>query len=403
MPRTSSSSFVFRLGCKVGLRLVSPPHQVLQWLQTRTIIIEKNILNMNKATTSADSETKEDGSKEHALMTKLTTHIDCSTSNNSRLTARSSLSRTEQLLKHIVPRSHVSTSRLLFLLSLVGLAAVLGYATFRILTDAEERLAKEQFESIADRALDMSLDIALRQRQGLITLVSIVEQAYPNAEEWPFVQMKGFEVVSNNVILTSTGQAMGLLPVVKPDDLEEFQTFAAPLYPETGITTVTGLDENFQRYNETDGVTHWGSPYRFLAPFLYHSRGPLLFLANYHSIENRGRELDKIVECSEERSQDMRDNQNNDDFIPIECSSITDVIDLSQGRNPEYVPAAVSYQPIYPANNRSELVGFMTSAIKWHDTLVNVFSSEVNGVHCVVETETVAYTYEVIHGEPVLK
>ena len=324
-------------------------------------------------------------------------------SSGSRLSGRSSSSRTERMLRRVIPRSRVSKSRVLFLVFLAGLAAILGFATNRMLTDAEERLAKEQFGSIAERALDMSLDIALRQRQGLITLVSMVEQAFPDVDEWPYVKINGFEVVSRNVIKTSTGQDMGLLPIVKPEQLEEFQDFAAPLYPETGVTRITGLDANFQRYNETDGETHWGSPYKFFAPFLYHSRGPLLFLSNYHSIELRGRELDKVIECSEERWMGIRDNENNADYVPMECSSVTDIIDLGQGRNPVYVPAAVSYQPIYPANNRSELVGFMTSAIKWHDTLFNVFSSEVNGVDCVVQTETVAYTYEVIEGEPVLK
>ena len=355
----------------------------------------------NSASSGRRKATRKQG-QEQAPMPPSVSRGDGSSS-GSRLSGRTSSSRTERMLRQVIPRSRVSRSRVLFLVFLAGLAAILGFAANRMLTDAEERLAKEQFGSIAERALDMSLDIALRQRQGLITLVSMVEQAFPDVDEWPYVKINGFEVISNNVIKTSTGQDMGLLPIVKPEQLEEFQDFAAPLYPETGVTRVTGLDGNFQRYNETDGETHWGSPYKFFAPFLYHSRGPLLFLSNYHSIELRGRELDKVIACSEERRVGLRDNENNPDYVPMECSSVTDIIDLSQGRNPVFVPAAVSYQPIYPANNRSELVGFMTSAIKWHDTLVNVFSSEVNGVDCVLKTETVAYTYEVIHGEPVLK
>jgi hypothetical protein len=301
----------------------------------------------------------------------------------------------------------VSNSRLLFLASLAVVAAVLGWSTHRLLTDSEERLAQKQFESITDRALDMSLDIALRKRQGLVTLTSIAEQAFPDAEMWPFVKMNGFEVVSIHLIETASGDAMSLLPLVTPEQLTEFEEFAKDLYPESGVTKVTGLDQNRQRYNESDGETWWESPHKIFAPFLYSSIGPAPFLTNYHSIEQRGRELDNVITCSAERAQDIGEHDEEEhevaQHVPIECGFVTRIVDLSFGASPEFEPASVLTQPIYPANNRSVLVGFITSTIKWQETLINVFSSEVRGVDCVLQTETQVYTYEVTDGSISLK
>jgi hypothetical protein len=301
----------------------------------------------------------------------------------------------------------VSNSRWLFLACLAAVAALLGVGTHRLLTDSEQRLATEQFESIADRALDMSLDIALRKRRGLVTLASMCEETFPDAETWPFIKINGFEVISNHLIDTSSGLTMSLLPLVTPEQLTEFEDFASQLYPETGVTRMTGLDATFQRYNESDGETWWGSPYKIFTPFLYSSRGPLLFFANYHSIETRGRELDEVIACSERRAQEFREHENNEhllhEHVPIECSFVTRILDLSLGAKPEFEPASVLTHPVYPANNRSVLVGFITSTIKWHETLINVFSSEVSGVDCVLETETQVYTYEVNAGSISLK
>jgi len=85
-------------------------------------------------------------------------------------------------------------------------------------------------------------------------------------------------------------------------------------------------------------------------------------------------------------------------------------------------------QPIYPANNKtlvsvrcfpplsphdepllisslpslalpsSKITGFITSAMKWNEVLEHLFSAEVSGVDCVLETETQSYTYSVQNG-----
>lgn len=318
---------------------------------------------------------------------------------------------------HASKRIHrrVSNSRWLFLACLAAVAALLGAGAYVLLSNAEDTLALEQYESLSDRALTMSLDIAMRKRQGIVTLASMASHGFPNASRWPYIQWGqhgSFEVVSNHLIATATGDAMSILPIVTPTQLTTFEDFAAPLYPETNITTVTGLDGFLQRYNESEtnpnGTTHWNSSYRYFAPFLYSSRGPILFLSNYHSIEDRGRELDEVMECSQERAQQMQANaasssSSSSSYIPMECSLVTGISDLSNRQRKPMEPASVLLYPIYPANDPAVLVGFITSTIKWHDTLLDVFSDQVSGVDCVLQTETQVYTYQVTAGNISLK
>lgn len=87
--------------------------------------------------------------------------------------------------------SRVSAVRIVFLLFLAGVAAVLGVGAYFVLKDSEENIAEEQFDSIADRALDLSKGIAHRQKHGLLTLASMAEQTFPDAEMWPFVNFQG--------------------------------------------------------------------------------------------------------------------------------------------------------------------------------------------------------------------
>ena len=48
-----------------------------------------------------------------------------------------------------------------------------------------------------------------------------------------------------------------------------------------------------------------------------------------------------------------------------------------------------------------QLVGFLTTLIVWDHILQNAFSSEVNGIDCVIETDQgQVFTYTVVNGVP---
>lgn len=49
------------------------------------------------------------------------------------------------------------------------------------------------------------------------------------------------------------------------------------------------------------------------------------------------------------------------------------------------------------------MTGIITSVVVWVDVMQKIFSNNINGVDCVLETETQAYTYQIRNGEATLK
>lgn len=258
--------------------------------------------------------------------------------------------------------SKVCTSRVVFLVCLVGVAFVIGFVANRSLTNSEETLAKRQFASIAERALAAAQQTTLKNRLATITLASIASNAFPDAQVWPFVNITGYEEMATNAIQSANGQSMGLCPLVTPDQLSEFEDFAydkvlGPKFPPgTGVSSFgpgvygldAGLDNTDHRFHETDGATSWGSPNTILTPFLFHSSGgTFILMGNYRTIEGRGRLIDDMIACAEERAASSENPES------IECSILTDITILG-GRNAETVrslPSSVLLQPIYPSQN----------------------------------------------------
>jgi hypothetical protein len=298
------------------------------------------------------------------------------------------------------------------------MAALIGYATNRLLTEPERKLAREQFEAIADRALDKAVGITLRKKLGTTTLASVAANAFPDAQTWPKVNLEGFEEISRNMIETSSGRSMGLLPIVTPNTLAEFEDFAydvvfAGTYPnDTGVSSFgrgvfavnPSLNSTDKRYHDTDGATTWNSPNKIMTPFLAHSFGPSILMFNLHFSEIFGRLIDAVIACSDERARAVSDDSNGQVSMPQECSVLSDVLILTGSTvDVKSGPGAIIMEPIYPTNNNTVLTGLISSTIVWEEVLDKIFPSGTNGVECVLKTETQVHTYHVIAGVATLK
>lgn len=307
--------------------------------------------------------------------------------------------------------SRVSTGRIIFVVCLICVAVVLGLASNALLAAHEKKMAQEQFDAIADRALDVALQTALRKRLGVVTLASMAGQSFPEAEMWPNINFLGFEAVVGNLIETSTGRTMGLMPLVYPHNLASFEDHAYNKviagrndYPNTTGASSFGkgvfgldfsLDNEDKRYHESDGNTTWGSPYKVFTPFLFHSSGPSILMTNLHSTALFGSIIDQVISCSNER-------QENED--EVNCGTLSDALILTgKTQDVKSGPGAIVIEPVYPAHSNTTLVGIISSTIVWEETLTNVFSSEISGIDCVLETESQVFTYETVHGEVFLR
>ena len=275
--------------------------------------------------------------------------VSSSDSNNGHRIARISTSRA------------IGIGRLVFLIFLAGMAAAFGAVAHYALTSTEISLAETHYESICDRILEEAVAISERKRLGTLSMASIVAQMHPDPDTWPFVTMPGYESIATNIIATSSGQSMGVAPLVRPDQLEDFETFIYdyyetkrnPPFPNGSVTSsfgkgVWGIDTTLNtsdhRYRITDGSTPYGSEYDVITPIITHNDGyNFVLLFNSHSETIRGLAIDSIIECSNLRAA----SDNPDSFI---CGKVTGILELVSNQV-SLGPGAVLMQPIYPANN----------------------------------------------------
>lgn len=307
---------------------------------------------------------------------------------------------------HVQSRaSAIQTSRVLLCVMLLILAAVLGLFVYFFLSAPEEKLALEQFESIAGRAKTCAQQMTQLKRLGVITMATIISIAHPDAENWPFVLVDGYDEIASRLVQTISGDGIGLAPIVLPEELSEFESFAYDSYYGTlGYPNTTAVSDfgrgvwakdvaTDEKYHEgtihPDGSTTYSSPYNIFVPILQHSEGanadPLML--NLHNEKHRGQTIDSIIACTKNYSTPTAKK---------ECGQMTDLLMLTQRK----MPASLIMQPIFPANDPTEITGIVSSPLNWQDVLDNAFGTEVNGIHCVLTSRTgIVYTYHVMGGE----
>lgn len=257
--------------------------------------------------------------------------------------------------------------RILFFLTLCVVAVVFGVAADYFLTQSEADLAETQFISISDRALNTARGITQRKRLGAVTMASVAAHDNPDISAWPFITINGFEEVASNVIDTSSGREMGFAPIVRPDQLIEFEEFAYNFYENDrvppmpngtavssfgrgvfGINPTLGTSDN--RYHVTpETKTYYESPNDVFTPLLHINSGPHpVLMLNLRFEETRGKAIDNIIACSNQRAQGGDS---------INCGVVSDKIILSSPNDPPS-PGALMFQPVYPANNPTEVSVF---------------------------------------------
>jgi hypothetical protein len=349
-------------------------------------------------------------------------------------TSSPSSSESARVFKQVEKKaSAVWAGRIFFVIVLSSVGAVLGFTAHHFLTNAETDLAESQFESIADRALNEASGIARRRRWSSVTMASVASEMNPNADDWPFVTMTGFERIVQNLLRSSSGVDMGFVPFVKPEEAAEWENFAYDFYHNsrdppfpntTGLSSfgkgIWAIDRTNDapdfRYHDTDGSTTYDSPNNILTPVFHTDEGanPLLMF-NVHYQETRGFAIDDMIECSKQRAlmEEPTDEH--------KCGVITSRLNVVKHN---FRPGAAIFQPIYPANNPTtvsslrksrwypfrmllifsssiqilQIVGFTPTVLLFDEVLENVFADKVSGVDCVLANENEALTYTVLGG-----
>jgi len=343
------------------------------------------------------------------------------------------------------PKSNTSlpiwAARLAFLVFLCIVAAIFGVTSYHSLRRSEIHLASEQFKVRAKSYVRRAQSDAWQRQQAVKTLARLVGSAAPNASEYPFVAVPGWKETAEELAALVGDEDYSYTPIVYPEDLAEFEAFAVQYFQESGVpeeeykssfgvgtwAIIPTLDTDDKRYHDTTGWTFYGSPYRILVPSLQKSASArsssLLF--NFHFLPFAGHLMDATINATDTRQLDTLVSG----MDTVQSIADEGPVPVDEDFNAEFANSIVNAQvehprftlvhPVYPSQSPLTVcllrdvvyslltflqpVGFVLSGLSWNQVLDKLFSEEISGFDCVIETNGQALTYRIQEGEPILR
>lgn len=291
--------------------------------------------------------------------------------------------------------------RLTLVSSLLVAAVACAVLSYIVLSDTERDVGVYAYESIAASALINARSITMRKVQGSEVMATVLSYEVRNASQWPFIRVDGYIPIASAVAALSASTTQSLMVFVDPEEATSFEEHTQQVYKEQGRPEDAGVNEfgfgiwkndpeTNQRVHDISGETDWNGPSKILAPLMMHHRpgaGSLMY--NVYSEADRGIQLESMFDCVA---------RHDDPSVSPSCTAITDMLELKVRPG----PAGLLFRPIFPVNDPEELVGFATTSIHWEEVLQNVVPNYVDGLICVVSTDTASYTYEIREGVPLL-
>eukprot|EP00978_Attheya_sp_CCMP212_P025553 scaffold82400_cov73-Attheya_sp.AAC.1 len=148
------------------------------------------------------------------------------------------------------------------------------------------------------------------------------------------------------------------------------------------------------------GNTTWGGKRKLLVPLLMHNQpGASSLLYNLYAQGDRGIHIDSMLDCVEAAATSTQGSSVIAIAASPKCAVMTDMLELKVRPG----PAGLLFQPIFPVNDPTALVGFVTTSMHWQEVLLSVVPDYVTGLTCVVSTATSAFTYIIRKGKPELQ
>ena len=312
--------------------------------------------------------------------------------------------------------------RISVLLCLSCTTALCGTFAYRVLTNQEQKLADAQYESISASALDAIVADLERKVLANQAVGAIYSNFFPDVEMWPNVTMPGFDDIVSKIraISSKSSLATGVSNMVLPAEQAQFEAYAADYIaenypPRVGVTSdgvvIWKIDPTSSaadpRVHDTTGVTDWGSEYDgILTPAInIESNEPpsfrySLIMFNFHSDEVRGRSIDSIITCVAAAESDS-------DYSNCGSATSRSAVSAIQAELYDEDDRFFSVlEPIFPARNKSTIVGFVGNALEWGAVLEDIVPSFVTGLDIVIEVTAArggnsfpGHTYKIVNGK----
>ena len=308
-------------------------------------------------------------------------------------------------------------ARIAAAITLLATAGTMGYYVWDIIDSQETTIAETQYDSVANIALDNIFEDFASRVNSHVILAEVFGNENPDFTQWPNASIAGFAAVSDSIMDVVYLSAMAVSPFVLPEQIEGFEAFAYDYiednYPPgtgertgfRGIYKVEFNDDGSRSFSrDTTGITSWGSPNQILAPILFVEFGPAgsqtvtpytNVMYNGHSEVTRGTMIDEIIACVQgfETAEEKKTCGS-----PLSIQQATGgsiVVDTAS-----YV--LVSTTPIFPANNQTEIVGILSSTMRWDSALTDTFPDFVSGLDVVLKNDIYTLTYSIQDGEATL-
>jgi hypothetical protein len=256
--------------------------------------------------------------------------------------------------------STVLAWRLMFIATLLIVAAAFGYVSYYVIKTTETEEAESQYDAIVERALVQSVATVNNNIAGINSIASIMASQFPDADTWPYVYMEDFSILATDVIDIYAGRRASFCPILDPAvvNITEWENFAysnieaqygpgvgsSPL--GRGMYLIERPDQllpptfKFSRTGETD----WGNNYTIVVPLYQHSTGPFsLLMYNVHSFEQIGRTQEALLRCAEARQLDPT----------LICNALSDTYGFKESQGAPEEPGTYLVSPIYPRKGNS--------------------------------------------------
>jgi len=298
---------------------------------------------------------------------------------------------------------------LILLFSLVAAIAICSTLAYTQLQSTEENVGIQTYQSIALSATRGAVKITERKLQGSEVMATLMSELFPNATDWPFVTLDGYIPISGKVAsLSSSGTQAFMVILDNYTQAPAFEEHMKEVYRRQGRPDTAGYSEFGYgiwkkdgnatkaypdgRIHDTDGSNTWGGTRNKMAILTMHNvAGASSLLLNLYPLKSRGIHIESMFDCVDAHSKFLAKTS-------PKCPVVTDMLTLIIKPG----PAGLLFQPIFPKNDPTNFVGFATTSLHWDEVLTDVVPSYVNGLTCVVSTQTSAYTYEIRNGKPEL-
>ena len=301
-------------------------------------------------------------------------------------------------------KSKICCLRVSFIASMVAAAVICGSVAFEQVQQLELDLAEQTYYSVAASAIKGVQSITQRKIQSTEIMAATISYHFPDASSYPFAALPGYSEISS-IVTDVTASLLGYMVIITPDQVPEFESFAAATYLEQGYPQGAGVSDfgfgiwrnetgsspyDDHRAHDSDSGLEYGGKYPILVPILLISNTSAVYLMHNAYSENFSRSsYDATIDCSFAA---------NSTGTKPKCTTITNFFQLQTRSG----LSSIIIQPIYPVNDPATVVAFSTAPIPWGDVLNDTVADSVHGLYCVISSGILSYTFIINYGKSML-